>query len=428
MRREDIIFWGYLLALFIFAVIFWHNKVPWDPCAYRLTGMRLLGADTYYEPLRAPIPSLLYAILGFYGYFAFVLVLFGVSVYVFTRRRGFSPLLFITLFVPALSWPYFVETGAELLSFSFLLLAAAYSEAVYAGLLFALAFLSRYVFLIFVPFFLPWKRYFGDRRLLIFHLAGFIAPILIWSAWQLFVYGHPLASYVDFLFVNSYLNPTSLKLPRFDKLFESTLPTALLALPGLDLFTAAMLVVALIVAAAAFVQRTRFYIPALLPLSLAAHRWMNRRFGIALAVANVVVAFLFVYPLFSWGSRTLYEAAVSAMDSNCVYVSNVWVPLTCLGGYAVPPPPGAENNIELVPEYVRTIRSGYRAVVFRGVGFPAYMEDLNLYREYNIPVRDYGRFFIAGDGCVQPKNVWERSRDLYSARLDLMLSRWIWKR
>ncbi len=427
MKRDDLLFIAYILAVTAFAFLFWHNKVAWDPCAYMLTGKRLLGENTYYEALRAPIPSLLNATLGFQGYIVAVTFLFGASLYIYARRKGFDPLLLIALFLPALSWPYFVETGTELLAFSFILLGAAFSEAAYAGVLFSLAFLSRYAFVYFIPFFLPWRQYAKGWKLAGIHLLGFGVPLIMWSIWQHLAFGHPLASYIDFLYVNSYLNPTTLKIPRIDHLLRTTLPTTVLGLFGMNVWTGLMLIAALLFAGIALVQWPRFYIPALLPLSLSAARvdW-PKNLKYVLLLSNIAVAFIFVYPVFSWDSKSIYATAVEKMDANCTYISNVWVPLICMGGNAIAPPPGAENNPDLQQKYVEMLEEGYKAVVMRGVGFPAYMEDMNIYKENNIPVKDYDRFFIAGKGCIPPANLWEKPEnawEFYNERLLLILSR-----
>lgn len=426
MRRDLILYVGYIVSIMVFAILFWHNKTPWDPCAYMETGKRIFGFYTYYEALRAPITSIFYGIFGLYGFFVVSLALLGYAVHVFSRKRGISPLLFLVLLVPALSWPYYVEGGSEILALAFLLLGAAYSERIWAGILFSLAFLSRYLYLAFVPFFLPWKRYRGNMRLLGAHLLGFAVPVLMWSALQWVVFGHPLASYIDFIYVNAYSHGTSLKPPRFDYLLQSTLPTTVLAIPGFDKVLGLFFLVALYFAVAPNIQWPRFYIPLLLPAALATVRWIkDRRFAVVLAIVNIFTAFFFVYPMFSWGNSVFYDSMANEMDGNCVYISNVWVPLVCEGKYAMAPPSEAESDANI---YFDMLKNGYRAAVMMGVGFPAYMEDINKYIDWNVSIKLYDRFFLAGDGCISPEHIWDlpdNSWRFYSERLKAILSKFI---
>jgi len=416
---------AYVFAFVLFAFLFWRNKIPWDPCAYMLTGKHLLGGYTYYEALRAPVASLLYGVFGIYGFFIVSAALLACAVYVYSRKEGVRPLLLLTLLLPALSWPYYVEGGSEILALAFLLIGAAYSERPWAGQVFSLVFLSRYIYAFFVPFFLPWRTYAKNPRLALAHLVGFLAPVLLWSAVQWAVYGHPFASYIDFAYVNAHSPGTAIKPPRFDQLLGATLPTTALALPGLDLWALLFALVAIYTAVYPATPWYRFYLPLLIPLSVAAARWIkNERFAVVLALANVLLAFFVVYPAHSWDNAGIYTSMVRAMGGNCVYVSNVWVPLVCAGAYALPP--SAVESLQ--GGYFGALERGYRAAVLLGVGHPPYMEDVNAYREKGIPLEHHGRFFLAGNGCIPPEGVWDGPKNpwqFYSGRLQEIMKRWL---
>lgn len=409
----------YLFAVFSFAVLFWSNRVPWDPCAYMLTGSHLLGNSTYFEALRAPITSLIYGVFGVYGFFLVSILLLAYAVYIYAERNYLRSLVFVALLLPAFSWPYYVLGGSEILSLAFLLLGAAYSKRSWAGAVFSLAFLSRYTYLFFIPFFLPWSSYRERPRLALAHLVGFSLPVLIWSAVQWVMFGHPLASYIDFALINTHSDAVSPSLPRFDLLLSATFPSILLAVPGISIHTLLFIVLASFLAPLTAVPQARYYLPVLIPASLAASRWIKGEKKILLlAFANLMLAVFVVFPSSFSGNAEVYRSIATKVDPNCAYMSNVWVPLICVGVNAlVPPPPDA---------YFDALKEGHSAIILMGVGHPAYMEDINQYIDRNIPIVRYDGFFLAGEGCAplgqeDALDYWQ----IYSKRLQMIINKWL---
>ncbi len=383
----------FALTLIYYSLSFWQNKASWDPCAYEMTGARLLGANTYFEALRAPIPSLLYKFFGLYGYFIFSWLFLAASVVVFARRMRLSPLILFLLLVPPSAAVWYVVGGSEIVALAFLFLGAAFSDSLLSAFFFALTVLARYVFAPFVLFFVPWRR-FRDVRFALLYVTVFIAPLLLWSVWQWVVYGNPIASYADFLYVNSYENGHRVPIPLPAMLLKSVWPSVVVGLPFLDGRSVVFAAVVLLLAAYAGIQRPRFYLPFTIPFAVSAARRLPRDLGFLMLLVWIP-ATLYTLHFYSW-SGAVYHQMASVAD-GCAVVSNVWVPLVCLGVHAVAPPLDLNSFLALV-------RSGWLGVMEKDVPYPPYTVDENAFRALGLPVRDYGRFFVVGNGCVHEDN------------------------
>ena len=279
---------------------------------------------------------------------------------------------------------------------------AAYSENLLSALLFSLTFLSRYAFAPFVLFFFPWKR-FRDHGYLIRYLALFLAPLLLWSIWQWLAYGNPLASYADFLYVNSYENGHRIPVPLPGMILKSVWPSLIIGLPFLDAWAAFFMAVVLVLAAYAGIQRPRFYLPMAIPLAISAARRLPRALGFIMLLVWIPST-LYTLHFYSWND-TLFRQMAS-VSNGCAVVSNVWVPLVCMGVHAIAPPPD-------VNDFLKLVYSGWIGVMEKGVPYPPYTVDENAFRGMGLPVRDYGRFFVVGNGCLHanswplPPNPWD---------------------
>ncbi len=402
-------FLAYMGLFLAFALLFLYGKVPWDPCAYMLTGRHMLGAEGYYEALRAPVPSLLFGTLGIPGYFAASIVLLAAGIAAFSRRKRVSPAALAVLLLPPLAWNYYVYGGSEILATAFLLLGAAYAESVGSSLLFALTFLTRYAYAILIPFFLPWSKYIRDRRFAALHIAGIAIPVVLWMLAQWKIYGDPLASFIEFYYVNGVVHPTAVKLPELGNILKVGSISLALGIPSMNVLEGAMFAVALLFAAMPAIPRARFYLPILIPLALAGSRKLeNERAVRAIVAGSMVFAAIFVIPGALEMSRPFYGRIAAEIDANCAYISNVWVPLECMGVPAIPPPE-MESDAN---RYFSMLLSGYRAVGLPWVQYPKYFVDLNAYAERNIPVEMKEGFFVAGRGCIPPDVERERKETL----------------
>ena len=220
-----------IIILFIISTSFFifqhYNMLSWDFSSYVLNAKYLFYNGTYFEVYRAPMASF---ILGFFLLFKSIseyLYIIFVSSLFFYANIKLSTILFEKYFSKSIenreniknenkqliifvfyffSLSYFVllfgtQVGTELLGLAFFELFLAYFlNNKVSGHFLALAFLSRYNFMLFLPFLLLNK----DYKKILKNILAFILVISPWLIFNYLTFGNFFTSIIDSYALNVF--------------------------------------------------------------------------------------------------------------------------------------------------------------------------------------------------------------------------------
>ena len=205
-----------LLVLFLLSTIFFlyqHNAVlAWDFSAYILNAKYLFYEGTYFEVYRAPMTSIL---LGFFLIFdslaEYLFIILVATLFLwgniklgdaihekFSESYNIKKEIFLLVFYIFSLSPfvlkYATSVGTELLGLAFFeLFLASFIKNKTSGHFLALAFLTRYNFLLFAPLLLINKNY----KQIIKNLIAFVILICPWLFFNFIKYGNWFTSIID---------------------------------------------------------------------------------------------------------------------------------------------------------------------------------------------------------------------------------------
>jgi hypothetical protein len=192
--------------------------LSWDFSAYVLNARYLFYGGSYFELYRAPLMPILigffmiFGSIGEYIYIFFSSTLFYISIFklskllkrnFFSEKSNESVLFFFLYFLINGTFVYRYGTlvGTELLSLSFFILFLTYFlEDKYSGHFLALAFLTRYNFVFFLPLIILRK----DYKKIIMDFVLFFICAFPWFLWNFVNYGNWFSSFIDSYFLNVY--------------------------------------------------------------------------------------------------------------------------------------------------------------------------------------------------------------------------------
>ena len=209
-----------LLVFVSFFFLFQHySQLAWDFAAYVLNAKALFYGGNYFELYRAPLVPvflavfLIFGTLGEYLFVLFVSILFYYSCFklsgviydrFFQKRKVSFELLFFVFYLLTLNsivFSFGTLVGTELLSLSFFILFLSfYFRNKVSGHWLALAFLTRYNFMLFIP--LVFIR--RDVRLILKDVGIFAVFCIPWFIWNFVNYGNWFASIIDSYSLNVY--------------------------------------------------------------------------------------------------------------------------------------------------------------------------------------------------------------------------------
>lgn len=206
----------FLIALLFFLIQHYFN-LAWDFASYTLNAKYLFWGGEYFEVYRAPLISLILGPLLVFGKFAeyiFIILVSGLFFYsvinlsdtLYERyfyKYNIKKKLLRVLFVFFCFNPFVLMhgllNGTELLGASFFILFLVYFvKNKYSGHWLALAVLSRYNFLIFLPFLLfnkNWKK-------ILKNLGLFLLIVFPWLLFNFLKYGNWFTSILDSYHLN----------------------------------------------------------------------------------------------------------------------------------------------------------------------------------------------------------------------------------
>ncbi|NPA77002.1 MAG: hypothetical protein GXN93_04605 [Candidatus Diapherotrites archaeon] len=388
------------------AIALHYRYLFWDFCAYKLSGDYLLGiSHRYFEMFRPPAMPILLASLGTVGYFVLAEVLLAVAAILFARRFSFNPIIFYFLVQAPAAAVFSVTEGSEVLALAFGLLTLALYDSPLAGIFLGLAFLTRYSMVLYaLPLlYLAWRHYRSQPRLLIYQAFAFLLVLAPWLAYNYVHFGNPLASMLDFTFLNGPAREYMWHWPDLSFLFV-LIPTILLAIPTSRRhwvwwgFAAIILLVYLVTP----FRAVRYVVPALPFLAIPATENLQTSSARKQLTVFVVIASLLGSLAVAGTVRGVdpqpFVSAAYALG-NCTAVSNAWVPLACVGAHAKP---------LITPEDL----SDHALVAFPSYPLPTWYSGKDPYAVAAYPGKDYNLYVPAH--CMVDENYVGAYLDTYN--------------
>jgi len=374
IKRHYLAFSLYLFITVYF--LFQHfTLLSWDFSAYVLNARYLFYNGSYFELYRAPLTSIFLAIfmilgkLGEYIFIFFVSTLFYIGMYKLSRiiaerffekkfSDGYVFFLFYFLSLGSFVFMYGTLVGTELLSLAFFILFLVnYLENKSSGHYLALAFLTRYNFIFFLPLLLIRK----DIKKIIKDFVLFFIVSFPWFLWNFINYGNWFSSVIDSYFLNVYsrqhlieafnwlylLHVFSWRLPLF--IIGLIIATSLL-MKNKNQKSGRIIVIFLLVFCIIFYDSynipfkvERYLFGLILPISffsLLGLLWLIKKFRISKKLM-ILICFVYFITLFSihigiteknLGDRDLYPNTAKIIYdqeiANCMIRSPIWVPVS----------------------------------------------------------------------------------------------------
>ncbi len=198
--RYILIFY-FLASTLIFCLQFFYFQ-SWDMVVRILNGNYLLHNGYYFENFRAILESFIIGLLAFvmgnYAVYGFILlsnVIFFYAIYRITKLTGIDMFISVSLCMNFFLLAYGMMNGAELITFSFLILfvSSIYKRDVLAGFFLALAFLSKYYAILFAPlllFLFVNKQHAKNTILFIKNAVIFIVTLIPYFFFNYIRYGN----------------------------------------------------------------------------------------------------------------------------------------------------------------------------------------------------------------------------------------------
>jgi len=375
---------GYILLIFVTTTIFFIYQhtihIDWDYQVYVLMAKYFVTGRGYFEVLRPPLISLmlsLFSPLGWkiaeYAYILLVSVLFFICIKKFSKKYKVDTLTIYTLFFTSFTLFYSFLVGGELLSMSFLILALTYliDKPFLSGSFMALAGLTRYPALIFLPLGILTKSL---RKIAFFYLGVFIT-FVPWLIFNYINWGNPLASIMESFLLNVGNRKNQPITPRHFLIawnilfFLFPLGVFFKKLSYKDFVIMVFLILALISFYKISYKYVRYLYWSVFPVAYFSSKFVENHIKgkyyilILLIIANIFIAIYFTKPTtFYWHNRALKTVG------NCSISSNEWVTFNYLGRNAIIYPHPKQKLYKRIEE-------GYRIVLFKKNPEPPYVTD-----------------------------------------------------
>ena len=415
--KEKYIYLIYILVAILF--IYQHTLgIGWDFASYTLNAKYFFSSGTYFEWLRPPLAPFLMGMLSIftwklapYFYIIFLVTLHFYSSLILAKKFNIDPNIYYIISLSPFFLIYSLREGTEILSLSLLQLFLAYLNNKGSGIFLALAFLTRYPNIIFLPLILFKK----NIKKILFELILFI---LILSPWLLYNYaltGNALTSIADAYALNikfrlEYINFNFniLDIILFGNyLLIFTLLYFLKNSKNLnkkDFIMLIFLALFLISYLRTPIKVFRYLFLILIPLAYFSAKYLEKlknKFKIALILLLIsIIIFIFSFTLNNdLENFNLEKQAKNNLD-NCNLMSNRWVPMNYIGVTSLPAP-----RKELLQYY---INKGNRILIFYKSDEPDYSTDMKFLENFNV-IKKTDSYILLGDRqkCSKPLEKFE---------------------
>jgi len=408
-----------LYSLFLSSLIFfiWQHAIglSWDFMSYTLNAKYLFSKSWYFEWYRAPLAPFLIGIFNFLTWKAaeYTFIILVTSIHFFSCKKfaekyKMNQLFFYSLSLSPAVFLGGLYAGTELLSLSLLILCFIYLD--YIGLFLALAFLTRYTNIIFLPlalFLKKWKKILKNAII-------FIIPISLWLLYNYFTTGNPLTSItnsyalnvkfrsyyiIPFSFYHLFIIGNYLWVFFFIGFYKKVKN-----LKKIDWMILAFMILVIFSYARVPYKEPRYLFNLLFPLAYFGYYSIkNFKYKKIIIIITFIITIISLFAVASYYQAEkpyIYESSIEKLD-NCSIAANSWVHLNYLGRKAIPPP-----SKERVDKF---IKEGYRLVFFYNNREPDYIFDEEFMS--TLPTIYKGdRFIVIGD-----KNI---CKEIESVRYD----------
>ena len=339
----------------------------------------------YFEPYREPLSMPIFAFMDIFfsgssviPYLMAVYIGLLFAVYKLGKEMGIDRLILFSALINsyALYFMFFIN-GGEALALIFVLLALVYMmrRSPISGLMLGIASIAKYPTMILLPLVLL----LNDREKVTFAVVLELVPLLLWGAFDYFIYGVPFYSYIASLNTSNVLGSASAV--SIGSVAEVIAYPLIFVMTGMGMlyearqkirikwdYTTKILVSAAVLSAIGYVlvlphndptTQARYgflvfatlAIPAGMLLSKISGKFMWLRY--AAASLSIIALLCCIYLISSQAStptamyynpllsNTVYSHAAAALSSlgfgNCRFVSNAWVPMVYDGYDAYSP-------------------------------------------------------------------------------------------
>lgn len=413
-----------LFAISTSFLLYQHSTgFSWDFSVYVLNAKYIFGESLYVDmgaSILMPIMLSFFKIFGWpaseYLYIILVSVLYFFACYKFSEKMKFDKTLFYIIALNPIIILIGLKNGTELLSISFLMLFLSYyfENNIKSSVSIVLAFITRYMNIIFFPLILLTK---DSNTILkrIFYILIFIIP---WLLYSYMISGNPLGILLSgtttislmkeylhdsfrinhILLIGNYLLIFSIlgiyekiKTKKFiyrDKVFLLFFIISFIFFFNLPL------------------KQFRYLINAIIPLMYFSYFYLVKYKKNAIKILSIINVVLLIIlfalaPSFSGleYSGNYKDAAKHILDRNesCMTSSNLWI---AMNYYGVPSSPVSDRNLE------EHINLGYRVILFKIDSIDSeFMKNETLIYQYPI-VFENDYYLILGDvnKCASPKS------------------------
>lgn len=395
-----------LYILFLATLIFfiWQRSagLSWDFMSYTLNAKYFFSNSWYIEWYRAPLAPVLIGIFSFLTWKAaeYVFVILITSLHFFTcikfaEKYNMNKLFFYSLCLSPAVFLGGLSVGTELLSISLLMLCFVYLDNI--GLFLALAVLTRYTSIIFLPlalFLKKWKKILKNAVI-------FIIPIALWLLYNYFTTGNPLTSITNSYALNVKFRSYYIMPFSFYHLFIIGNYLWVFFIIGfykkvknlkkIDYMVLAFMALVIFSYARVPHKEPRYLFNLLFPLAYFGYYSIkNFKFKKIIIIITFLLAIISMFGVANYyqaENPSIYISAIEKID-NCSLASNNWVHLNYLGRKTIPFPPE-----EMVKKY---IDEGYRIILFYNNIEPSYTHNQEFLSTLPI-IHEEDRFIILGD-------------------------------
>jgi hypothetical protein len=208
---------------FLIVQIFHSFRTSWDSIVYLFNGKWFCGEQIYFEFIRPPLPAFLNCLFGanelalvFTAIFASFIFLIGI-ILIYKKYNNLVDQFIFALFAFLAPWILInFNFGADLLALGFVLIALGSSSLKNKSFAFALATLSRYNFIAFLPFFIFELR--KKPKDIINFLIIFLIPWIPWFYFNYLYSGNIIFSVYEAFYLN-FVNKAFVAPFLFDQIF-----------------------------------------------------------------------------------------------------------------------------------------------------------------------------------------------------------------
>ncbi len=388
-KKKKYIIAVFLISSVVFFSLEFNFLTNWDMIVRILNANYLFHGGQYFENQRALLESFLIGVLSFafgsYAVYAFIAVatsIFFVAVYFFAESFGVDNAVLLGFIFNPFFLFYAIKNGSELPMYAFILLFISMIKVKkphYAGIFFALAFVSKYDSLFFLPlllFLIDGNRIKSLKRIGI-AVAFILLALIPYFAYNLILYHNIIFTFASSLYQNSgasygnvytysaivelaVLIPIAIAILLYNKKAQNLFRRKKLDITILS--AAAGLALAVYILAsplyATGIGFFRFFLMVTLFATLILSLFFNKKMllaGTLFFLISMVIAYTAVYSQpFNSGILSVQASSAKSLlysaysTTNCTVQSNNWVYLDYYGISATYPRGGNYSQYPIV--------------------------------------------------------------------------------